>query len=217
MTTWAELLGEIRIDLQDTNETSPRFTSRDIYISARDGVRDYSMWFPKMIDRLELVAENGKFPLPEDFIEEHYVECPIDTYLEKQDRRPGVRYIKSRRAITYHIQSGAIYLSCPVNDGDVIYLTYGAAHDVPADENDSEFVFTIRELDIELIRFFVRGRLFTRMRGKQASLDRFKVTGRRDDNPIIFEVEDLMRDYKDGIAMRYGGGTISMYRRGRGR
>ena len=78
------------------------------------------------------------------------------------------------------------------------------------------FELTVPDIDIELIRLFVRGRLFTKMRGKQASLDRFKVGGgKRDDNPISDEVEDLMRDYRDAIATRYRGGAVNLYRLGR--
>jgi hypothetical protein len=52
------------------------------------------------------------------------------------------------------------------------------------------------------------------MRGRTAALDRFKQTGKRDDNPIIPEVDDLMDEYKEKIAERLGGKTVFLHRTG---
>jgi hypothetical protein len=216
MTTWAELLSDIRSDLQDTNATSPRWSDGEIYVNVKDAIRDYSLWFPRQLDRVEIVAADGGYALPTDFIAATHVENPLDTYLEKRGRRPGVRYRLSFSPKYYTIIAGTIKTSNVPADGEILYLSYDAVHPVPASAEDITFDLTVPDIDIELIRLFVRGRLFTKMRGKQASLDRFKVGGgKRDDNPISDEVEDLMRDYRDAIATRYRGGAVSLYRVGR--
>ncbi|MCB2146592.1 MAG: hypothetical protein KQI81_08965 [Deltaproteobacteria bacterium] len=215
MITFADLLNDVRIDMRDANAATPRWSDADIYLVVKDGIRDYSLWFPKRVDRLEIASVTGKFPLPSDFIEDIHVESPIDTYLEKQRRRPGVRYRASSRPMYYYIQGGSLYLSNPPLDGDTIFLTYSALHGVPISEKDTTFELTVPEVDIEVIRLYAKGRLYARLRGGQSSLDRFKQTGKRDDNPLVPEVDDTMADYYRAIAVRYRGGDVKLYRSGR--
>ena len=61
----------------------------------------------------------------------------------------------------------------------------------------------------------MKARAYGQMRNRQAALDRFKPTGKRDDNPLEPEVEDLMQAFYDGIAERIPGGIVVLYRMGR--
>jgi hypothetical protein len=201
---WGELKTDIRSDLQDT---ANKYSDTLLFLYVKDAIRDYSVWFPKRADR-ELLSRNGSgYSLPNTFIEEIYVETPLDTYLEKRIVHPGTVRKATLSPRNYYIQGGMIYLSALEYD-EPVYLTYFATHPVPTSESDDAFVVSIPDMDIELIRIYVKAKLYERIRAKQASLDRFKPVGTRDDNPIIPEVADLMREYEKGISERIGGGTV---------
>lgn len=214
MTTWGDFLAETRADLDDLSETNPRWSDKLLFIYFKDAVRDYSVWFPKRIDREELTLDSVAYPLPLNFIEDILVECPANTFLEKRRDRPGSVYSSSSRPFYYYIQGGNLYLGS-LSD-DPVLLTYFAAHELPTSETDTTFVITIPDADTELIRTFVKAKAYERMRSKQSSLDRFKIgTGSRDDNPVEPEVDNLMLLYREGIADRVKGGAVTLYRPGR--
>jgi hypothetical protein len=211
--TWDELLADIRADLQDTG-SAPRWSTKMLFLYAKDAVRDYSTWFPARTDRFEILPVDGKHPLPVDYVEDITIECPVNTYLERRTNRPGVKYPRTEKPLSYFISGGSIYLSSPTNEA--VYLTYFATHPVPVSEDDLTFQFTVPLADVELIRLYVKAKVFGQMRGRQSALDRFKVgTGSRDDNPLNPEVDDVMADYWRGIAQRTPGGVIYLYRPGR--
>lgn len=217
METWGTLLADIRADLQDTSD-KPRWANDTLYVFAKDALRDYSTWFPRRIDRLELIPIEDKYPLPTDFIEDIQVECPLDTFLERRLDRPGVKYRKN--SLYYFIQGGSLYLSGALlgdrgSGASALYLTYLASHPVPASATDSEFPLTISDSDIELIRLYVKAKIYGLMRSKTATLDRYKPVGDRQDNPLQPETEDLWGEYYAKIAQRIPGGVISLYRAGR--
>jgi hypothetical protein len=146
------------------------------------------------------------------------VECPIGTFLENRNERPGRKYFTSSsatRPFTYHIEGGGLYLNSPPLEGDSVLLTYFAVHVVPASETAAT-VMTVPDRDLELIRLYVKAQVNIQMRGKQARLDRFKTgAGARDDNPLEPESVDLMQDYYAKIAERISGGAVKLYRPGR--
>jgi hypothetical protein len=214
MTTWADFLAEVRLDVQDTGAT-PRWTDEMLWIYTKDAIRDYSQWFPKRVDRLLIAPVNGVYSLPADYVDDVYVECPEDRILERRQEIPGRRYGSITRPLYYHIQGGNLYLNGSPLDGDNLYLTYDAVHPVPASETDTTFVLTVPDADIELIRLYVRAQVHAQMRSKQARLDRFEPgSGRRDDNPLTPEMTNLMADYNSKIALRIKGRAIKLYRVG---
>ena len=209
---WGAFLSDVRSDLQDTG-ANPRWSDDLLYLYAKDGIRSYSLWFPKRADRVRISRQGECYPLPADYIETIYVECPAETYLEERRVRPGTRLNSSSTVTSYFIQGGSVYLNSPT--GEDILLTYHAAHPVPAGKDDLPFEITVPDTDIELLRLFVKAKAYGQMRDRQAALDRFKPTGKRDDNPLEPEVEDLMGAYYRGIAERIPGGVIVLYRMGR--
>lgn len=223
MTTWTELLSEIRADLQDTAvaPSTPKWSDAMLYLYIKDAVRDYSTWFPKRLDRVEISPSGDAYPLPNDFIEDITVEQPLDTYLVRRPNRPGMQYQVTQLAHFYTVQGGNIYLSSsPV---EPIFLSYFATHPVPVYPvpdplpEDYDDTVTIPLVDTELIRLYVKAKVYSQMRGRQSALDRFKVAGKRDDNPLEPEVGDLMEDYRRKIAERIPGGEITLHRVGRSR
>jgi len=138
MTTWADFLAEVRLDVQDTGAT-PRWTDEMLWIYTKDAIRDYSQWFPKRVDRLLVAPVDGVYALPADYVDDVYVECPEDRILERRQEIPGRRYGSITRPLYYHIQGGNLYLNGSPLDGDNLYLTYDAVHPVPASETDKTF------------------------------------------------------------------------------
>ncbi len=217
MTNWAEFLADLRSDLQDTTSATPRWTDKVLWVYAKDAIRDYSTWFPKRIDRYAMTLTAGTRALPLDFLVDIHVESPKDTYLERRKEIPGT---KLKAGKYYFVEGGNLYLGSP---SDEVYLTYQASRPVPPDPTvvvdpppEEEFVFEISDADMELIRLYVKAKVYEQMRSRTAALDRFKLgSGKRDDNPLQPEVADLMEIYHQKIAERFPGGNIELYRSGR--
>jgi hypothetical protein len=208
MTTWADFLSDIRADLQDTSTTNKRWTDAMLYVYTKDAIRDYSTWFPKRVDKYAMTLTDGVYALPLNFLQEIRVEAPQDTFLVHRREIPGT---KLRTGKYYFIEGGNLYLGDPALDEP--YLTYYASREVPASETDETFVFEIPDADMELVRLYVKAKVYEQMRSRQASLDRFKLgNGSRDDNPLTPEVDDLMKVYHEKIAERIPGGNIELYR-----
>lgn len=215
MTTWAQLLLDIRTDLQDTS-SNPKWSDQALYVFAKDAIRDYSLYFPRRISRHPLVLSGDGYELPADFISAVDVECPKDRFLEVRRTRPGNRYFSTGQPTVYYIYGGRLYLNGAPLDGAEVLLTYDARHVVPAAPDDGTTILTIPELDEELIRLYVKAKATEQLRTQQASLDRFKPgSGKRDDNPLFQEAGAVMQEYRTKIAERMTGGTIKLWRPGR--
>ena len=214
-TTWAQFLKDLREDLQDSG-SSPRWTSYLLWLYTKDAINDYSLWFPRRIDSVELVASGTGYALPDDFSTDIYVESPKDTFLERRLPTTGRKFLAQSSPYFYYLDGGKLYLnSTTVTDGP--YLTYYAIHDVPTSEKTTPtFTFTIPDSDLELIRLYVRAQVHTQMRSKQARLDRFEPgSGRRDDNPLHPEANTLLDEYYNKVSLRVGGGAVRLHRTGR--
>ena len=88
MATWSDLLTDLRVELDDTEEEY-KFSDDLLFLFCKDAIRDYSQNFPLKVFREELTAADSKFQLPASFLEIDAVEMPLDTYLEEISRRPG--------------------------------------------------------------------------------------------------------------------------------
>lgn len=213
--TWADFLSDLRNDLDDTADT-PRWSDEQFYVYTKDAVRDYSQYFPKRVDGAELSLAGSAYTLPADYVDTITVECPEDRFLEDREERPGIRYIDKSKPLFYYIEGGSLYLQGTPLDGEAVYITYYALHDIPTSEADNSFIFTVPDRDIELLRIYVKAKIFERQRGKQSRLDSYKPgSGRRDDNPLAPEINTLMMDYQEKIAARIPGGAVRLYRPGR--
>lgn len=214
-----DTLKAIRDDMQDTAAT-PRWGDDILLLYVKDAIRDYSMWFPRRIDRIVPVAAGAGYTLPADFIDPILVECPRDTYLEQRMPRQGIRFpAHGGRPFFFFIESGTLYLDGAPQSGDEVLLTYSAVHAVPTGLDDTTWTLTVPVSDEELIRLYVRGKCHLQMRARQAALDRFKTRATagadRQDNPLAPEVDNVMSDYYARIAQRTRGGIIMLSRQGR--
>lgn len=214
-TTWEVLLANIRLDLQDSG-TNKKWSDATIYLYTVDAVRDYSIWFPYRVDRYELTLSGSSYPLPADFVDDIYLEVPENRFLEKREDIPGRKYLDTYRPTYYYIDGGNLYLNGSPLSGESVLLTYQALHDVPTDETDTSFSFTIPDADIEMIRLYVRAQIYENVRTKASRLDQYKPgSGRRDDNPLAKETNLLLDSYYEKLARRIGGGAIKLFRPGK--
>jgi len=216
MTTWADLLADLRVDLKDTSTTSPRWSDDALFLWTRDAIRDYSMHLPITGKRAELSISGDSYPLPTDYLKVERVESPTGRFLEERGDRPGVRYYDPSMPYRFYIIRTNLYLDGPIVEGDDVQLTYTARHYVPIDTDDAT-TLTIPSDDEELIRLYVKAKAAEQFRTQQATLDRFKPAGSRDDNPMYPEAEALMSEYRRKVAERIAGGVVYLYRRGHGR
>lgn len=216
MSTWLALRTDIRTDLEDTG-TTKKWTDEVLYVYTKDAVRDYSMFFPLKCIREVLVLNTPKtaFVVPSDYMGGAIVECPLDRFLEERFATSGNTYNSVRPATTFAIVGGLLYINGdPLTSS--VYLSYDARHPVPANAADDAYAMTIPTDDEELIRIYVKAKIYGQTRTLASSLDRFKLgTGARDDNPLRPEVSNLMDEYHAKINERFTGGVIKLYRPGR--
>jgi hypothetical protein len=216
MTTFGTLLGQIRADLKDTNEDKYRWTDAALYIYIVDAIRDYSIHFPRRVDRYEMTESGGSYPLPPDFVSEIHLECPQDRFLELRHSRAGITYkTLPTRPWYYYIDGGNVYLLGAPREDDEVLLTYSSLHTIPTSETDTTMVLTVPDRDIELLRLYVKAQAIEFVRTKAARLDQYKMTGKRTDNPLEPEARNLMEEYYRKITDRKPPRAVRLYRRGR--
>jgi hypothetical protein len=217
---WGEMKAVIRTDLKDTG-TTPKWADSELYVFWLDAVRDYSMWFPYIPDRLEMTGSGtGPYALPSDYLDVIFVEVPEHRFLEERSPRPGVRYpSQSGKPFHWYLLGSNLMLDVAPYDADAVLLTYKAMHSTPSSVNDDTADITIPQIDHELPRLYVQAKVYGQMRQRQASLDRFKTKvtagSTREDNPLGPEVETIMGEYYYKIAERIPGGAVRLNRPGR--
>lgn len=213
MSTWGNLLADIRVDLKDTG-TSQRWSDASLYLWAKDGIRDYSLHFPLTKDRTLINKVNNAYDCPTDFIYAIDVESPLDRFLERREGRPGTTYKTQSPVSMYYVSGGDLHFNGDPTES--VYLTYAAYHGVPASASDTTYTLTIPVVDEELIRLFVKAKAIEQLRASQSNLDRFKLgSGERTDNPLEPESKNVWYEYQDRIAARYQGGNVRLYLSGR--
>jgi len=214
MATWKALLADLRTDLKDTGAT-PRWSDATLYLFAKDAVRAYSVDLPNIVFRETLTAADGVFTLPTECIGIISVESSEGVYLERFEPKVGKRVRLSSAIVSYYTSGGKLYLNTTPTNGDTVMMTYKAVYDLPISEEDDDTIINIPIEDEEIVRLFVKAKISEQMRLGQSSLDRFKPgSGARDDNPLLPEHNELMREYHERIAQRLGG-MIPLNRHGR--
>src|SRR5512136_1870795 len=91
--TWTSFLAELRLELGDTSGT-PRYSNELLREFTRDGILDYSQFFPRYVLEEKLVVADGQtrqFCLPLEVMGVDDVQCPLDTHLQPRSERPGLR------------------------------------------------------------------------------------------------------------------------------
>ena len=212
-TTWANLLTDVRAELEDTDEDAYEWSDALLYIWLKDAIADYSLYNPvTKRDTLSVIAD-ASYAFPTDYLVDLNVEAPAGTYLRKRFISPGRKFIRTTGdPVYYWIIGSVLYLNSTTTDD--VYLTYQGLHEWPDAVDDTTHEFnTLPPRDEELIRLYMRAKAYQQMRSGQSNLDRFALgSGDRDDNPLTPEYDNLMEDYERKIYERYGGGVVVLYR-----
>jgi hypothetical protein len=212
---WGDLLSELRVDIDDAG-AAPKFSDKLLYTYLREAVSDYSQFLPLVFEDVELAQDTDnpkKFALSANFIEDISVSCPAGHYLEPRRGRLGTKVAPSATPLFYHTDSNRfLYLDADPGK-DAVLLSYKALHPIPASESEVDFVFTIPDANMELIKLYMEGKVNTKIRNTQARLDRFKLTaGSRSDNPMSEEVEDFFDEYHKKLRERIPSTPVTLYR-----
>jgi len=213
---WSELLTELRFDNNDAG-AAPRFSDYVMWRYVRDAVIDISRYPALSLRKDDVVlaqdiATKTKFSLPADFVSEVAVQCPVGTFLEPRQARPGVTLSSSTRVQFYRVDGERLYLNADPGTNSVT-LSYYATHPFPTSETDISFLFTIPDRNIELIGLYVKGRVNEWIRLQGSKLDRFKISGgARDDNPMLVETKSNEKTYAEAIRERIPARSVNLYR-----
>lgn len=208
MSTWEQLLSDIRSDLRD-NGSQQRWSNDALFLWAKDAIADFSQYFPRQRRvKLQKAEDGDGYYLPDDFIRETLVETPEDTFLGKRILAPSSRSLEQTTPTVYYIQEDRLYLNGdPLDEG--VYLNYEAIHECPRRADDFSCRLSIARPDEELIRIYVKAKAVEQIRTQQSNLDRFRPgTGDRQDNPMEPENRVLMEAYYEKIAQRVSGKTL---------
>ena len=210
MTTWGGLLADIRSDLKDTGAT-PRWGDDILYLFAKDAINAYSLDFPLLSIRQEIMAANGTFDLPSNYLDAISVETAPGEYLKPLHPSIGLKIGRSQKATSFYISTGKLHLDKKPQDGMTVLLSYYGKYDLPTSKDDKDFELDIPQEDEELVRLFMKAKIAEQIRLQQSNLDRFKPSsGARDDNPMLPEHNELMKEYRERVAERTGG-IVNMY------
>jgi len=86
------------------------------------------------------------------------------------------------------------------------------AYDIPA---GGQRMAAERRGDLELLRLYVKAQAIGSMRTKGARLDQYKMTGKRNDNPLQPETMSIIEEYDRKIQERKPARVVHLYRTGR--
>ena len=211
-TTWAELLVDVRAELEDTDADTYEWSDALLYLWLKDAIADYSLYNPVTKSATVSVIADASYAFPTDYLVDLFVEAPAGSYLRKRFLSPGRRFTRTTGDPIYYWVLGSTLVLNSETTEDVL-LTYNAIHETPATVDDDTFELTVPIRDEELLRLYMKAKAHENMRSGQSSLDRFALgSGARDDNPLEPEYDNLMEDYERKIYERYGGGVIILYR-----
>jgi hypothetical protein len=93
-----------------------------------------------------------------------------------------------------------------------VYVHYRGLHAFVAPDN-GDAVLSVPKANEELLVLYAAAKFHEKVGTVAAKLDRFKERGSRDDNPLVFMHELIMRDYLGKITSRLPKGTVKIWSR----
>jgi hypothetical protein len=208
MTTLAELQTKVRNFVKDVNDT-PKVSDEELAEYIGYALADYSYHFPRM-----LVAEYEAAALldvPTDMVpDENSVEgVEVSSELwTKAEIGQGEKFPTTGK-FWYWRGSQVALASLPSVS---IYLHYRGLHAFVAPE-EGDAVLSVPKANEELLVIYAAAKFHQKIGTVAAKLDRFKERGERDDNPLVFMHDVLMRQYYAKIADRMPRGTVKIWGR----
>lgn len=212
MLTWQDVLNDLRADMQDPNES--RISDDTALLYLQFALRDYSRWNPRPAFASLDLDEEGKAPLPDDFLRVREVRdsasqniiLPLSGYSNPPTAELSSSYYR------WWIDGSELRLNTWNDLDDGVDLYYNAYHTAPPTATSFDFTMTFPDADEEAILLYIRYKAAGSSRTKTSYLDRYK--GRRTagntrlDNPLGPESESLYEGYLDIIHQRYGNRSV---------
>lgn len=209
MTTWATLRQNIRLQLDDTGDT-PKWTDAELLLYVKRAVQAYSQYFP-MDATATPTGSDGDYTVEDTWDIDrvsHTTDADYEEFLEELDRLPG-------QAMHYYLEGWwreDTTLSVYPTTLEDVKIYYTSCHTLPTQDSS---VLTVPIDDEGLLEVFVLRKCHDRYVGKTGLLDRWKESGKRDDNPILMSVINWQRQWEHGIAQRLSRRRLRMYKKGR--
>ena len=207
MTTLSELRDKARNFVKDTGDgvsVPQKVTDAELNDYAVYAIADYSTHFPRSLVQTNATPISLPITPPTDMIpgEDAVQMVEISSKFWTEVTLAEGSALPSSGDYWYW-RGGSIYLS---STPDVpVYVHYAGLHDLPAQDAD---VITVPAADLELIVVYMAAKFHQKMGTIAAKLDRFKESGKRNDNPLVTMHDLLMQDYMDKVADRMPRGTI---------
>ena len=210
----------LRVFLDDTGEGD--WTDAELLIYCTWALDDFTQHLPR--ERTEsLAADTSSFSLPDDFFKVNLVEWQRTDYyrkfLEQITRRPGWEFPSTSvdddsYPVGFWIEDDTLYLgrTCDV----AFTLHYYAYWPVPSVDAD---VITVPRWARQALVFYTAAMALSRKSIAFAKIRQWNTridSGRPTDEPLMPEVEFLLRQYQEIIDKHLDDVDITLYIEGRG-
>jgi len=205
VTTLVQLRQKARNFVKDTitDPTKQKVSDEELSDYALYAIADYSSHFPRSLVHL-VNPPVASIAAPDDMVPG---ESSVDLvevggkFWAKVLLTEGVSLPTT--GYFYFWRGGQLTLSTPPSSPVCVH--YRGLHLMPEADED---VLTVPLADLELLVVYMAAKFHQKMGTVAAKLDRFKETGRRDDNPLVFMHDVLLQQYNEKLADRMHRGTV---------
>jgi hypothetical protein len=207
MTTLAELRTKARSFIKDSGDgvTVPqKVADEELTDYAVYAIADYSTHFPRSLVQTHSTPVTVPLDPPTDMIPQEDAVQLVEVssaFWTEVTLREGSSLPATGNY--WYWRGEQIYLSSTPEVP--VYVHYNGLHDLPDQDAD---VITVPAANLELLVVYMAAKFHQKMGTVAAKLDRFRESGKRNDNPLVTMHDLLMQDYLDKIADRMHRGTV---------
>ena len=208
MTTWTEILADLRLDMDDTGENL-KLDAETAFLYGKMAIRDYSRWNPRVMSAMLTLDSLGEAALPTGFISMIEVRDPDhNRILPLANVTNPPQFTLASSQYRWWIEGGTFRMNTWDDLPESLYILYRGYHILPTAVDDDETVMTVPDEDVEAIFLYIRAKYTGQLRSKTSRADRFKrrveAGNTRRDNPLTPEEQNLMDEYLYFMNDRYG-------------
>ena len=208
MTTWADILADLRLDMDDTGENL-KLDVETAFLYGKMAIRDYSRWNPRVIAAWLTLDSLGEAALPTGFISMIEVRDPDNNrILPLANVTNPPQFTLASSQYRWWIEGGTFRMNTWDDLPESVNILYRGYHVLPAADDDDSTVMTVPDEDVEAIFLYIRAKYTGQLRSKTSRADRFKrrveAGNTRRDNPLTPEEDNLMDEYLYFMNDRYG-------------
>jgi hypothetical protein len=201
MTTVAEFVTKTRNFLKDQRQV----TDEEIIVFLGDAIADYSYHFPR--GKVATVTPTGGvIALPADSVQDIVDGIEVDgTLWSEYTPEPG-KALPTSGNCWYRYGDSIKLAAVPAG---AVNLHYRAMYPIPVSAGEE---IEVPRVDDELLVIYAAAKFHQKIGTVTAKLDRFREKGERDENPLIFMHDVLIRQYEQKVADRKRRGAVRLRR-----